>query len=714
MLEQEDAPLALTKKEIVLRARVARPIVEVDHSSIEIYSSLNTYWDILLKHRWLILAVAFACMSLLTIYSFMTKPEYRATARILVEPDNSEVQNVNDLFHTSMSGDEFTFLATQVDVLRSDNLAWQTIQELQLEQTPEFAKNLKQINRNSLDATRSKLLAAFADRFIVERKRDTRMIEVSFDSTNAQLAARVVNALVKNYIEYNFRMKYDATRQTTSWMEQQLDELKNQVENLLQKLEERDADLRGQYVDALAQYGEAFPKVVRIRGQIDELQTLIEQERKRTVERLRNDFDASKSREALLTTAVAKQKVMVGNFNQLLIQHNILKREFETNQQLYENLLQRLKDATISAGLRATNIHKVDEAAPTPVPVRPKKLQNSAIGLLAGLILGFLAAMMRESLDNSIQGAEEVERLTGVPALAIIPSQNDLRPHAYKNGHQRSPEEAKGAEGNDALNTPHSLFKKRPALKWGANKVELSVLHNSGSALSESFRALRTAILLSTAEHPPKTLLVTSAHPKEGKTSVSLNLAITLAQKGCRVLILDADFRRPGVTSTLGLLNKRGLSNILSGAETLEKCIGQVDTLENLWVLPTGPCPPHPAELLASPSMGCLLQTICQQFDHVIIYSPSLLLIADTMILSSMVDGVVIVVENEKTSRGAVVRACRVITNSGGRILGAVLNKVDARRDGYSGHYSYQDYYGYADYYSPEASTKKNSDQDSA
>jgi len=779
MLEQEDAPLALTKKEIVLRARVARPIVEVDHSSIEIYSSLNTYWDILLKHRWLILAVAFACMSLLTIYSFMTKPEYRATARILVEPDNSEVQNVNDLFHTSMSGDEFTFLATQVDVLRSDNLAWQTIQELQLEQTPEFAKNLKQINRNSLDATRSKLLAAFEDRFIVERKRDTRMIEVSFDSTNAQLAARVVNALVKNYIEYNFRMKYDATRQTTSWMEQQLDELKNQVENsqqalvnyerqnsivnignkesvaeqtladlshnltqaqsdrmereslyqlaasintkvgvvaqndLLQKLEERDADLRGQYVDALAQYGEAFPKVVRIRGQIDELQTLIEQERKRTVERLRNDFDASKSREALLTTAVAKQKVMVGNFNQLLIQHNILKREFETNQQLYENLLQRLKDATISAGLRATNIHKVDEAAPTPVPVRPKKLQNSAIGLLAGLILGFLAAMMRESLDNSIQGAEEVERLTGVPALAIIPSQNDLRPHAYKNGHQRSPEEAKGAEGNDALNTPHSLFKKRPALKSGANKVELSVLHNSGSALSESFRALRTAILLSTAEHPPKTLLVTSAHPKEGKTSVSLNLAITLAQKGCRVLILDADFRRPGVTSTLGLLNKRGLSNILSGTETLEKCIGQVDTLENLWVLPTGPCPPHPAELLASPSMGCLLQTICQQFDHVIIDSPPVLLIADTMILSSMVDGVVIVVENEKTSRGAVVRACRVITNSGGRILGAVLNKVDARRDGYSGHYSYQDYYGYADYYSAEASTKRNSDQDS-
>jgi capsular exopolysaccharide synthesis family protein len=206
---------------------------------------------------------------------------------------------------------------------------------------------------------------------------------------------------------------------------------------------------------------------------------------------------------------------------------------------------------------------------------------------------------------------------------------------------------------------------------------------------------------------------VTSAHPKEGKTSVSLNLAITLAQKGCRVLILDADFRRPGVTSTLGLLNKRGLSNILSGTETLEKCIGQVDTLENLWVLPTGPCPPHPAELLASPSMGCLLQTICQQFDHVIIDSPPVLLIADTMILSSMVDGVVIVVENEKTSRGAVVRACRVITNSGGRILGAVLNKVDARRDGYSGHYSYQDYYGYADYYSAEASTKRNSDQDS-
>jgi len=470
--------------------------------------------------------------------------------------------------------------------------------------------------------------------------------------------------------------------------------------NLLQKLEEQNSDLREQYVDALAQFGEAYPKVTRLREQLNELQTLIERDRKQTIDRLHNDFKASKAREALLSAAVAKQKTEVGRTNQLLIQHNILKREFETNQRIYDNLLQRLKDASVSAGLRATNIHLVDEARPTVTPVRPRKIRNSAIGLLAGLILGFLAATVAEVMDHSIKSAEEVERLIAVPALAIIPSQNGRRWRPFAFERHRSAGDAKLPKDKGLAEL--SLSKKRPPLEVQKNKVELAVLHNPGSAISESFRGLRTSILLPAAAHRPQTILVTSPLPSEGKTCVSLNLGFALAQMGSRVLVLDADFRKPGIASSLKLNNDIGLSNVLThnhfqptsvtAGDIVDSCLRRFDILNNLWVLPTGASPPNPAELLASPTMNHLLDRLRHQFDHIILDSPPVLLLTDALILSSQVDGVLIVVENEKTARGALQRACRVLTNSGGRILGVVLNRVDTRRDGYYGHYSFKRY----------------------
>lgn len=224
-------------------------------------------------------------------------------------------------------------------------------------------------------------------------------------------------------------------------------------------------------------------------------------------------------------------------------------------------------------------------------------------------------------------------------------------------------------------------------LKEQNERVELSVLHNPGSPVSEAFRALRTSILLPPAGHAPQVILVTSAQPTEGKTCVSLNLAFTLAQKGGRVLLLDADFRQPGIAAQLGLNNKVGLSKTLASTHSVESSLSALSTLKNLRVLPSGPCPRNPAELLSSPAMGDLMRTLRQQFDHVIIDSPPVLAVTDATILSSMVDGVLIVVQNDKTDRAAFLRACRTLMNSGARILGTVLNKVDARRDGYYAYY---------------------------
>jgi len=700
---------------------------------------LRFYWDILLKHRWTVLTVVFLVTTLVAIVSFKTAPVYEATARVEIEGETPEVQSFNDLFRNNGNSMEDTFLQTQVRVLRSDNLAWQTIEELGLAGNPRFIPAGELTERptpKSPTARQTLLTRRFKSGLRVELVRDTRMLEISFQSEDPQLAARVANALVRNYAEYNFRKRYNATRQASGWMEQQLDELKAKVEKsqqalvdyerqnaivnvsdkqnvveqrladltrdltnaqsdrvqkeslyelaranasevafiaqneLLQKLEEKSADLKAQYVDALGQYGPNFPKVVRLRDQVNEIQSLIDRERRRIVEKIRNDYMAASGREKLLMAAVARQKAEVGTLSQLLIQHNILEREFETNQQLYDNLLRRLKDATVSAGLRATNIHQVDTALPPTVPVRPRKLRDTALGLMVGVILGVTLAFVREGLDNSIKSADDVERLTSRPVLAIIPAHS---PGLTKSWLERR-------RDKDALET---------------RRVELAVVREPGSALAEAFRALRTSVLLSSAPQPPQALLVTSSQPGEGKSCTTLNLGLALAQRGGQVVIVDADLRQAAIGPTLGLVAEKGLSSLLTGADGLDEVLQRVEWVPNLWVLPAGARPPNPAELLSSTSMESMLNELRRRFDHIVMDSPPLLLVTDPTILSNLVDGVVLVVENEATTRGALIRACRVLESAGGRILGVVLNKVDMRHDGYYGRF----YRRYSYYY---------------
>ncbi len=714
---------------------------DLEASEVDSFAYLRANWDVLVKHRWLILSVTVLLTVLVAVYSFRLKPVYRATARIDVEAEMPLLQTLNDLFHNEQSDD--MFLATQVSVLQSDRLAWQTVQQLDLGKLPEFGGGGRPGVAGTELANQAGLVGRFkADRRI-ERLKDTRMLEVSFESTSPDLAAQVANALVNNYIEYNFHTKYDATRQATGWMEQQLDELKLKVEKsqqalvnyerqnsivnigdkegvaqgrlddlnrnltatqterlqkqsvyemvhsneslvsfleqnglgLLSRLEEKESDLREQLAEATAQYGPNHPKMIRLQEEQKNLDSLIDRERKRMVENIRNDYLAAVQREKLLADAVAQEKLEVGRVSQLLIEHNLLKRDFDSNQQLYESLLQHLKDANVSAGLRATNIHLIDAASVPTAPVRPQRARNVAFAIAVGLALGMGMAFAKEALANSIKGAQEVESLISAPALAIVPDVSSMaRPGFFA---KRSEAKAKKTE-----------------------MVELSVLKNPGASISEAFRTLRTSIMLSTAEHPPQVLLITSSQPHEGKTSTSLNLAFTLAQMGSRILIIDADLRKRRVGKALNLGTEKGLSGILTGAYGLEEALVRVEDTEGLYALSAGPNPPNPAELLCSMKMQDLLKRTREQFDHVILDSPPVLPITDATILASRVDGVVMVVENEATTRAALSRACGVIRHSGGKILGAVLNKVDSRRDGYYGHYYYYGYYskGYYDY----------------
>jgi capsular exopolysaccharide synthesis family protein len=307
-----------------------------------------------------------------------------------------------------------------------------------------------------------------------------------------------------------------------------------------------------------------------------------------------------------------------------------------------------------------------------------------AVGLLVGLILGVTLAFIRESLDHTINTAEEIEKEISVPTLAVIPLGTASRGrygHYYRHHHPRA-----GGNGSQAL----------------------TILNAPGSEMAESFRVLRTSILLSSPPQPPQAVLVTSAHPGEGKTFASVNLALALAQRGSRVLLVDSDLRQPNTFRALGLSDGvgPGLSGYLAGEHDIERTLQAHAEIPNLWLLPPGPIPPNPAELLSSPAMKGLVGSLRQRFEHIVFDSPPLLLVTDGVLLSTLTDGVVLVVESGATSRGALNRVRRILDRAGANTLGAVLNKLANQVDGY--YYSGHRYYNY--YYMRHQTTSKDAD----
>jgi succinoglycan biosynthesis transport protein ExoP len=722
--------------------------LELEAQGSEPQFTFASFWRIVVKRFLTIISATIAVTVLTGIYTYRMAPVYRATSTVDVETDYPQLQTLSEVYRQP-SGVDISFLTTQIQVLQSDSLAWTTLQQLGLDNGVPLnaeTKNSGQSPAQIAGARKTALIGGFKDGLTVEPLKDSHILAVSYESGDPELAATAVNKIVDNYIDANFQQRSDFTRRASGGMELQLQELKAKVEKsqqalvdyerqnlivnvgekgtinderleelnkdytvaqtdrvqkqsvyqlaqanegqvgiivedkVLQHLEEKCSDLKAQYADALSQYGPNFPKATRLHDQLTQMQSLIEQARKLAIAKVHNDYLAAMNREKLLGDALAKEKGDVGALNQRMIEHNILKREFEINQQLYESLLQRLKDATLSASLQVTNVHVIDPASIPSSPVRPNRRRNLAAGLLVGLIIGVTLAFIREALDSSVRTTEEAERLVNAPALAVIPSESEgERRKRLGSGRLKGPAEQNG--------------------------VGLAVLQRPSSPMAESFRSLRTSVLLSTAPRPPQTLLVTSAQMGEGKTSTSTNLAMSFAQRQGPVLIIDADMRRPAVAKTLGIANEKGLSSFLTGAHSLDDVLIQFERIPNLWILPAGPRPPDPAELLSSHMMDSTLKELMKRFTQIVVDSPPLLLVTDAVVLSAIVDGVILVVSSGTTGRGALARAHRILENAGSRVLGMVLNKVDMRFDAYYGSYygPYQQGY-YDDVSSPARS----------
>jgi len=722
---------------------------------------LRDYLLILRKHLWVMLTFLLTLVTVTTIASFKMVPVYVATARIAIDRENQSILPFQDSSGYEFYIDMENYIETQCKILQSETLALTTINSLNLANEPEFSGGAKAPNPaapgqgTKSPSTKPAILGAFLGRFSAKRVPNSRLVDVSFEATDPRLAAQVVNAHLENFIESNFRSRYEATQQASIWLSGKLDELKikvgkaedarlayereNQIwtidekqnittqklsdlnteltqaqsdriqkeslfqaarsgnidaipavrdSGMMQDLMKRYAELSGQYSEALNRFGPKWPLVDRLATQMKELDALIKREKQNVINRIESEYRAAQRREVLLSQALEKQKIEANQLAEKLVNYNILKREAESKKQLYEGLLQKMNEAGISAGLRSSNIRVVDPAMIPPSPARPQRARNIMLAFFIGLVGGIGLAFLREYLDNTIKTPEDIEKWTRLPSLAVVPA------FAAVNGRGRS-----------AKMLPSGSH--QPPGK--ESRVELISHEQPQSLISEAFRALRTSLLLSQAEHPPQVVLVASPLPREGKTTAALNLAVTLAQLGDRTVLVDADLRKPSVGRALGLSDGKysGLSTYLAGASSLELVTVPHPAITNLSVIPTGPIPPNPAELLSSQRLQQAIATLRASYRFVVIDSAPILAATDAVILSVVCDGVLLVVRSGETPKDALLRVRDLLASVKCRLLGVLLNAVNVHAPDYYYSYRYYPYeYGSKKHDSPDSHTR--------
>jgi succinoglycan biosynthesis transport protein ExoP len=666
------------------------------------------------------------------IYNAETQPRiYEAFGRIQVRSGSSNEYRVSAV--PGVSADSGQRLLTEVAILQSDSLMLTVAREMDLANNPDFLDGETPKPRASLDepAVRQAVIHKLLANLKISQVQKTEIIRISYQSLSPKLAAAIVNKVISAYIQRSYETRFSSSQRVSNWLSGQLDDLKQQVQTSqermldvqkrlgilgfdpdhsqitasLEQLSTASNEARIARIMAESQYrmlngmdpntiegpvmpqsgaavsqlstlraqlataraglaqmesdlGPNHPQVKAQKAQIDELAKEINTEQQRLVLQAKQNFLAARKNEEDTMASLESEKNKAYKLRDDLVEYTIRQREFESNRNLYEGLLQRLRTAGVEAGLESLEIDVVDPALLPASPILKKKstlvLTYFVIGLAAGIMMAFLL----ESLDTGLRSVAEVEGILELPSLAIIP--RFRRP-------SESPGQSAALRNVISLSQPKSQF-------------------------AEAFRSLRTALLLSSAGHPPKFILLTSATPSEGKTTASTNLATVLAQSNSRVLLIDADLRRPTVHERFGLSAKVGLSTLLTGAVTLERAVQQVAEVPNLDVLVSGPMPPFPTEMLSSETMRQVLEHAGEIYTHVVIDSPPVLSVTDAVILAREADAVVLVIRQGKSSKHIVRRARDLLLRSGAPVTGILLNAVDISSPDYYGYYGYSGY----------------------
>jgi capsular exopolysaccharide synthesis family protein len=727
-----------------------QPIEALDVSAEEVPHLLD-YLHVILKRRWVVLSCLLVVFTTVAIGTLKKKPIYEGKVLIEINPEQPNVLNFQEVLQLT-SVDIESYRETQYRVLQSRTLAEHVVDDLKLYRYPEFYKGRLLFGLiesdpdkipmasdpgppdHSMNAYRN-AVRHFIDNIDVSPVRRSNLVELSFYSENAELAARIANQLSSEYIDQNLQVKWDETLKASEWLSTQLVGLKAKLEKsddalqsyaransiifveekqnlvnerlkqlqeaytkaqaerfqreslytlvqagrvqdlpgildnrLIQDLSVRLAELQRDYAQMTATVKPEYPKAIALKKQIDAIQASLDHQKKNLSQNIIDSYLSAVANEKYLAQALDAQKKEVNDIDEKSIQYNILKREVDTNKQLYEGLLTRMKEATVSAGLKASNVRIVDTAQVPKAPVKPRVALNLALGIILGAAFGVGLAFLQEYLDNTLKTPDEVERLLRLPSLGLLPDY-------YPDG---------TGKGSD---------KKLATIKHGSDGAIAPAVQTGREAV-EAYRSLRTSILLS-ANPVPKMLLITSAVPSEGKTTITVNLGAMLASLGSKVVIVDCDMRKPSCHRSTGVENKPGFVQCLTGHVELADAILPVPGVPNLSVIPCGPIPPNPAEVLSSPVTPELFNKLRSQFEYVLVDSPPLLTVSDSRILSTLTDAVVLVTKAYGTPYDVVRRARELLYHAGARILGVALNSIDVHKQG---GYGYGDGYGYYRY----------------
>jgi capsular exopolysaccharide synthesis family protein len=697
---------------------------------------LRRYWQIIVKRKWTVLTFFLIVVVAVMTATFLMTKIYRAALTLQIDQQESKVVDIQGVTPNETPADSKDFYQTQYELLQSRTLAERVIDQLNLGENAFFTKkpnvllSFFQSDEDKATVERDHhavVVDAFLKQLTIEPVRNSRLVKIYFQSPDPELAAQVANAISQAFINLSLERRMDASSFAKRFLTERLQQMKVKLEDserklndfaraqqivrtdtnqpnpdaqalqdftdalakaqgerikaqtlyneikdnksgglgavldnpVIQEFKTRKAKLETEYQEGLKIYKPAYPKMLALESQIAEMQAKIDEEIAQIRAAAKANYDAMVAQEKLFQDKLQEAKRNMLGLQDRSIQYNILKREVDTDRQLYDGLLQRLKEVGVAGGIGVNNISVVDKAEVPILPYKPKVLLNALVAIFLGLFGGIGLALLFEHLDDTIKQPDDLEKLLGLPVLGIV-----------------------------------------PVVRNAGDDLVMSQNADPRSAFAEAHRSVRTALQFSTPQGTPKVLMITSASMGEGKSTTALSLAIHFAQAGKNVLLIDADLRKASLHKKLNLSNEAGLTNYLAGdAKPIE--ITKACQVPKVYVMPSGPLPPNPADLLGSTKMISLLNLAAEKFDQVIIDGPPVLGLADAPLLGSVADATVLVVEANATNRAFARNAAKRLRATRTVLIGGILTKLDPRGGGYGYYHNYY-YYQYGAANSPQ------------